>query len=190
MAIVAICMSNSLRFIAGNWQTTGIGTTLITVYHVSWGWLAFPFALVVLAFAFLVLVAVDTRRRGLRPWKNSGIAAFAHGLDERSRELLMLAGDGQYEVEKIADELEVRLQNEGRGRILAGHVGGVGASISFGGVVDVPTGIYRYEYGSYILVLYLFWPFRLSPITSILYSHTRFIFLPPKKRFLIKTFDF
>jgi len=39
------------------------------------------------------------------------IASFSHGPDDRCRDRLMVEGYGLYEAERVAAELEVRLEN-------------------------------------------------------------------------------
>lgn len=76
-----------------------------TVYHVTWPWLAFPVALVVLVAAILVGVIIESRKAGLDAWKNSSIDAFTHGPDDEARRLLMRSGTSPFEVEQAAKKI-------------------------------------------------------------------------------------
>lgn len=60
-----------------------------TYYHVRWGWLAYPIAIVFAALIFLLVTIIKSR--GTRPWKSSVTALLFHGLvDEDTKQFKKL----------------------------------------------------------------------------------------------------
>ncbi|KAH7355037.1 hypothetical protein BKA65DRAFT_233075 [Rhexocercosporidium sp. MPI-PUGE-AT-0058] len=86
--------------------------------RITWLWLVFPFALVVLGVVFVCITILETRGRAHMVWKESSVTLLFHGLEN-----LPGAGGGAGVVvldsvsgmEKMADEMRVRLGRAGDG---------------------------------------------------------------------------
>ncbi|KAK4984803.1 hypothetical protein LTR50_006373 [Elasticomyces elasticus] len=80
----------------------------LQLFKVRWGWMAFPFALVLLSLAFLATTIVKSRHH--QPWKSSVLPLMFHGFDDDDRRNF-----GQ--VDTLTD-----MENEMRGRqVRLGH---------------------------------------------------------------------
>lgn len=51
---------------------------------VQWAWITLPFSLFGLVIVLLAVIALYTRKAGLRPWKESSVAMLFHGLRHQS----------------------------------------------------------------------------------------------------------
>jgi hypothetical protein len=87
---------------------------------IRWGWLALPFFLLVASLAFLILVMVETKRKGLVPWTTNILAALFHGIDKRSSDHHVR--ETEQDMEDEARTLLVEFQPlEGGGRLLVAN---------------------------------------------------------------------
>jgi hypothetical protein len=75
-------MSNTIRESTGGYSH-GTTTRFDSFFHVRWGWLAYPVAVVLFALVF-VLVTIY-KSRGTEPWKSSVTALLFHGLVDEDR---------------------------------------------------------------------------------------------------------
>ena len=75
-------MSNTIRESTGGYSH-GTTTRFDSFFHVRWGWLAYPIAVVLFALIF-VLVTIY-KSRGTEPWKSSVTALLFHGLVDEDR---------------------------------------------------------------------------------------------------------
>lgn len=80
---MAYYLSNNIREISGGY-THGTVTRFDTYFHVRWGWLAYPSAIVLIAFVFLIVTMYKSRHS--MPWKSSVTALLLHGLTDEDRE--------------------------------------------------------------------------------------------------------
>lgn len=83
-----------------------------TCSSVQWPWLAYPAALLVLTFVFLLATIVQSACYSRkRIWKSSPLALLFHGLDTDMREKFRFV-DRTEEMEQTAKGLPVRLSHE------------------------------------------------------------------------------
>ena len=100
-------MSNNIREIAGGY-THGTETRFDTYFHVRWGWLAYPIAIVLIALGFLIVTMWKSRFS--MPWKSSVTALLLHGIPDEDRKQSTLALDNPVEM-KEAENWIVTLQD-------------------------------------------------------------------------------
>jgi hypothetical protein len=87
---------------------------------IRWKWLALPFVLLVASLAFLILVMVETKRKGLVPWTTNILAALFHGIDKRSSDHHVR--ETEQDMEDEARTILVEFQPlEGGGRLLVAN---------------------------------------------------------------------
>lgn len=61
-----------------------------TQTKVCWQWIALPVSLMIVTVAFLLMTALQTKKRGVDAWKSSNIPIFCSGLDSKVQEKLCL----------------------------------------------------------------------------------------------------
>jgi hypothetical protein len=119
-------MDNVARSISRNLRTityqpppvSGLAFSPTTRATVVWAWLTLPFFLLVAGLVFLVVVIVETERKGLVPWTNNVLAALFHGIDKRSSD--HQARETEYVMEEEARALLVEFRpHEDGGRLVA-----------------------------------------------------------------------
>ncbi|KAG6355212.1 hypothetical protein INS49_004293 [Diaporthe citri] len=73
------------------------GTTLLWVLHVRvrWAFMAFPAGTTLAGCVYCLVIMFETRRLGLKPWRDSCLATMAHGIGDGLREKLRYADDGR-----------------------------------------------------------------------------------------------
>lgn len=76
-------MADNIREASGNYSY-GTETRFESSFHVRWGWLAYPVAIVLVTLIFLVVTIVKSRYA--MPWKSSVTALLLHGLSHEDRE--------------------------------------------------------------------------------------------------------
>ncbi|KAI9756988.1 MAG: hypothetical protein M4579_003646 [Chaenotheca gracillima] len=84
MANLATSMTNNLFVDSGDPvvpRQAGASTSMETIVHVRWGWLALLPALVLLTLIFLLFAMLSTSRRHAPLWKSSPLALLFHGLE-------------------------------------------------------------------------------------------------------------
>jgi hypothetical protein len=115
---IARSMTLALRTQLGSTEQV-IGQSLIQqiFIRVEWGWISLPFTLLVLVIAFLVVVALYTRRAGLQPWKGSNIATLFHGLRHRSNDEFHCLVE-QDSMDEAAANIQATLRMDEGGRFL------------------------------------------------------------------------
>ncbi|KAB8349839.1 hypothetical protein FH972_023852 [Carpinus fangiana] len=88
MDSLAASMSNAFRTksapVPGG--VPGVSRFPTTLVDVRLVWLAYPFTLLALSLAVLVVIAWQTRSSGRAPWKDSTLALLFHGLDMPTKE--------------------------------------------------------------------------------------------------------
>lgn len=85
MDSIASSISRNIRTISSQPSSpNGLSFYPTTRATVVWGWMALPFFLLIASQVFLIIVVLETERRGLVPWTNNILAALFHGIDERS----------------------------------------------------------------------------------------------------------
>lgn len=88
-------------------DTPVYGTTTSWVLHtrVRWPFIAFPIATTLAGCVFCCFVILETRRLGLRPWRDSCLAIMAHGINDELRDQLRQADNA----EKVGRNMNIRL---------------------------------------------------------------------------------
>lgn len=87
MRRLARSMTNVLRFSSSREMLPGHAYTNETYVTVKWEWLIFPFALLLLSLAFLVLTMIKTSKDTvIGVWKTSAMPTLIYGLPEGTRE--------------------------------------------------------------------------------------------------------
>ena len=95
-----------------------------TCVHVYWGWLAYPFALILITLIFFVTMMVRTatgsQQNRFHGWKSSPLALIYHGLDQ---DTLAQRDQGTSMADMVhdAEDLHVRLSRTDRGWKLANN---------------------------------------------------------------------
>ena len=89
-ASMAYFMSNNIRESTAGYSY-GTMTRFDTYFHVRWGWLAYPIAVVLIALIFLLVTMYKSR--GTEPWKSSVTALLFHGLTDEDRESYLRLND-------------------------------------------------------------------------------------------------
>ncbi|KPI36104.1 uncharacterized protein AB675_1615 [Cyphellophora attinorum] len=92
---------------------TGATVNVLPHVHVMWEWLILPGCLIVAGTAFFVATVLISRKRNARLWKNSILAAFFHGLDDRTT-MNAPMGESVTEMGKVAEVAVVRLEEHNR----------------------------------------------------------------------------
>ena len=82
-------------------RVSGLAFSSTTRATIIWPWLVLPLFLLAASLAFLIIVMVETKRKGLLPWTNSILPSLFHGINKRP---------GGQEV----DETEVAMGREAR----------------------------------------------------------------------------
>jgi len=102
--------------VQGVGAANGTATYLEIYMHVQWGWLAFPIALLGLTVVFLASTMIDTARCHIPAWKSSPLSLLFHGLEGETSlsERLKLINDVT-EMERLAEEIDVRFTDSGNG---------------------------------------------------------------------------
>ena len=80
MQSVALSLTNALRQGVFGEAVIGNTTSVEIQLEVSWAWLSFPAALIILTFVFLMSTMIKSKRNGIPPWKSSVNASLFHGL--------------------------------------------------------------------------------------------------------------
>ena len=99
-------MSNTIRESIGGYSY-GTTSRFDTYFHVRWGWLAYPVAVVLISIIFLVVTI--WKSRGVEPWKSSVTALLFHGLTDEDRAEYMHLNDPV--AMREADDWVVTLQD-------------------------------------------------------------------------------
>lgn len=116
---IAKSISRELRTIAYQPPPLqGLAFSPTTRARIVWAWLALPFSLLAASLIFLIIVIVETKRKGLVPWTSNILAALFHGIDKRSSD--HQAYETEQVMEKEAKKLLVEFQpHEDGGRLVA-----------------------------------------------------------------------
>ena len=114
MDAVATSMTNQTR--QGPNATQAHGTALAPeVYiHVSWLWLIFPTALVLLSVAFLTVTAGFSAGERQVVWKSSTLASLFHGIHGRKEEAKLRSATS---MRQAAEEIYVLLRDDDEGHV-------------------------------------------------------------------------
>ncbi|KAH7383071.1 hypothetical protein BKA64DRAFT_749152 [Cadophora sp. MPI-SDFR-AT-0126] len=114
-------MTNSIRRdpgfsseLVGSLEAPGRAIADQVFIHVSWGWLALPFVLELLAVVFLLCVILKSRRRKVMAWKSSSLAIL-RGLSADIREALGVCMEENSTMEYEAESFDMRLDRDGDG---------------------------------------------------------------------------
>jgi hypothetical protein len=102
-------MSNNIRESTGGFSH-GTTSRFDTYFHVRWGWLAYPIAIVLIALIFLLVTMYKSR--GTEPWKSSVTALLFHGLTDEDRESYLRLND-PIEMKKAENWVVTLQDNEG-----------------------------------------------------------------------------
>jgi hypothetical protein len=92
---------------------TGHTVNVLPHVHVVWEWLILPASLILAGTAFFIATVMVSRKRNARLWKNSILAAFFHGLDDRAT-MNAPMGESVTEMGKVAEVAVVRLEEHDR----------------------------------------------------------------------------
>jgi hypothetical protein len=76
---LAMSMTNAMRIGDDN-GTVAYGTVGITVYKITWAWIALPLTCILGGGIFLILTIIYTRRQQVPIWKSSSLAILKFGL--------------------------------------------------------------------------------------------------------------
>jgi hypothetical protein len=83
---MATTITNVVRSSTGTMMVPGEAYSRKNFIHVSWTWLIFPFALLLLSLAFLLSTIVKTSKDGITTvWKTSAMPTLIYGLPEETR---------------------------------------------------------------------------------------------------------
>jgi hypothetical protein len=91
----------------------GTASVTETYVQIAWYWLVFPFAMDVCGAMFLLLATIQSRRKGLRPWKSSVLPLLYHGLEANMSSRRPVSEDVSM-MAKVAEDTEVRLAYSNR----------------------------------------------------------------------------
>lgn len=97
------------------------GTALVWALHVRvrWAFMALPAVTVLAGCVYCLVIMVETRRLGLKPWRDSCLATMAHGIGDGPRERLRYADDGRRgSMSTEGRKLKMMLSNHGDGMML------------------------------------------------------------------------
>ncbi|KAK8087858.1 hypothetical protein PG997_002819 [Apiospora hydei] len=83
MGNLADRLSLSLREIPSQPRAVGQSFTASYVAFVRWAWLTLPVFELGASLLFLFITMMETKRKGVAPWRNDILAAFFHGFDQR-----------------------------------------------------------------------------------------------------------
>ena len=110
---VASAMTNYFRN-SSNATVVGQAGQSEVYICVTWPWIALPALLVSAGTVFLILVMLETKRRGVCVWKTSELAVLFHGLGGLEQEFAAI--NSESEIEHVAGGIRVRMVNaDGRG---------------------------------------------------------------------------
>ena len=108
MTNLAAAMTNYIRD-AGNHTVSGQLGVTETYVRVLWPWIILPGVLVVAGALFLVMVIVETKKRGVDIWKDSELALLFHGLNEGNERFAGLFKTS--EMDYVASRMKVRMMS-------------------------------------------------------------------------------
>ena len=108
---IAESMTEAIR--TGPNSTSQAGQSYIekTFIEIRWGWLAYPIVLMFLTLILLVVVIVETHRRGAIAWKSSSLAVLFHKLD--GWEMPERGFGNNQELDRLAEGMRGRLFDAG-----------------------------------------------------------------------------
>lgn len=86
----------------------GISWTVQTQLHVRWAWIILPALLIILTIIFLIMTALQSRRRRLDIWKSSNIPLLCSGLDPNIQQKIKAVGDPM-QTEDVASRVYARI---------------------------------------------------------------------------------
>jgi hypothetical protein len=104
---IAHSITTQFRASPGSVQN-GTLETWTTFFHIRWGFLVLPLALIVGGSVFMLASMIESRRWNIEPWKASALTTLAYGLDERTRVQLRRACGGA-DMEEAAAMIRVQL---------------------------------------------------------------------------------
>lgn len=134
-----------------------VGTALVWALHVRvrWAFMALPAATTLAGCVYCLVIIIETRRLGLKPWRDSCLATMAHGIGDGPRERLRHADDGRRgSMSTEGRKLRIMLSDDGDGMMLReekeNNVDEDGSAFqeSFQGVSDEPQGRASVDNGS------------------------------------------
>ena len=102
--------SNEIKNHTTHAETSGMLATLS--FHIEWGWISLPVALVFLSGMPILLTMLDTKKKQIPVFGGSNLALIIHGADDDTRRLLMEHEADVDSVDRIAGGTQVRLTGE------------------------------------------------------------------------------
>lgn len=133
------------------------GTSLLWVLHVRvrWAFMALPAATTLSGCVYCLVIMVETRRLGLKPWRDSCLATMAHGIGDGLRERLRYADDGRRgSMNTEGRKVNITLSDYGDGMVLkdekehAGNEEGSALQESAQAISDEPQGTRSVDHGN------------------------------------------
>ncbi|KAG8532459.1 uncharacterized protein KY384_002336 [Bacidia gigantensis] len=135
-ANIAKSMTRNIRSASSDLQRSGMNASIWAVPDISpaggtatsadvyvavrWGWLSFPIVLLLLTIIFFTLTVLGTIRNKLAVWKSSPLPLMFNRLQEPvTNEAEPLMTNKVREMEKVASQMDVRLQESDAGLRLA-----------------------------------------------------------------------
>lgn len=115
LADIATSMTNRIRLNDGHDEIKGTSTRDHTVIKVTWYWLIYMVAMVLLSLIFFATAVVFSREKSNVVWKSSSLAVLMHGLEGFDR--IQLDHKSLNEMSKASKELWVKLETDGEGSL-------------------------------------------------------------------------
>ena len=106
MTNLGAAMTNYIRDASNHTVSGQLGVTE-TYVRVMWLWIILPGVLVVAGALFLIMVIVETKKRGVDIWKDSELALLFHGLNEGNERFAGLFKTS--EIDYVASRMNVRM---------------------------------------------------------------------------------
>lgn len=110
MERMAVAMTNIIRSGPSNAMLAGEAFSIETYVEIHWGWLSFPFMLLLLSLVFLVATMMKTSKDGdLGAWKTSAMPALIYSLPPDVQRELSISKNDNSSPRRKARKVRIRL---------------------------------------------------------------------------------
>ncbi|KAF3002719.1 hypothetical protein E8E14_002159 [Neopestalotiopsis sp. 37M] len=81
------------------------------IIQIRWAYLSLPAICLIAGYIFILLSMIETKRSGLKPWKDDFIFSLAHSLDPKAEDLLRASENAHCDTKDLAKKMTVKFED-------------------------------------------------------------------------------